>query len=364
VTPSVRRRYVDWARGLAVLIMIEAHGLDSWTRMSERASRGYRNADILGGFAAPLFLWLAGVALALSASRTAERTGQRSAAVDAVCRRGLEIVILAYLFRLQAIIVSPGNPLINLFRVDILNVMGPAIAAAAIVWGASRAPARQALLFGLSATAVALGTPLIRTAHWVAAMPVAVQWYLRPAGEYTTFTLFPWAGFVFAGAAIGVLLAPARTRDDEARMHRWLGGAGLTMMIVGAWCATRPALLGPSSFWTSSASYFLVRVGGMMAVLAGLFALSAMVPTTIRWLAPLERFGRHSLFVYWIHVELVYGYATWFLHHRLPLWGTFAALALFTFAMYGAVVGADRGREMWRSRTGRRLAPAVQTTAL
>jgi hypothetical protein len=48
--------------------------------------------------------------------------------------------------------------------------------------------------------------------------------------------------------------------------------------------------------------------------------------------------------VYWIHVELVYGYATWPIHGRLPLWGVAVAYAVFTALMYGAVVIFDRLR--------------------
>ena len=59
-------------------------------------------------------------------------------------------------------------------------------------------------------------------------------------------------------------------------------------------------------------------------------------------LTALERFGRRSLFVYWIHVELVYGYATWPIHGRLPLWGVGLAYVAFTALMYGAVVVFDR----------------------
>ena len=58
---SVRHGYVDCARGLAVLIMIEAHTMDSWTRAVDRQGAAYRYAMILGGFAAPLFLFLAGL---------------------------------------------------------------------------------------------------------------------------------------------------------------------------------------------------------------------------------------------------------------------------------------------------------------
>src|SRR5207237_310490 len=54
--------------------------------------------------------------------------------------------------------------------------------------------------------------------------------------------------------------------------------------------------------------------------------------------ALLARLGRHSLFVYWIHVELVYGYASWLWRGRLPLWGTLAAYAAFSMLVYAAVV--------------------------
>src|SRR5882672_7811509 len=113
-----RRTYIDWARGVAVLLMIEAHTSDAWTRAAAKHTVAFRDAIILGGFAAPLFLFLAGLALVLSATRTAERTGHRGDAVEVICRRGLEIFILAFLFRVQALIVSPGGPLVSLFRVD------------------------------------------------------------------------------------------------------------------------------------------------------------------------------------------------------------------------------------------------------
>src|SRR6266852_3969143 len=131
---SHRRAYIDWARGLAVLLMIEAHTVGAWTKASARQGPAYRDAIILGGFAAPLFLWLAGVALVLSATAAVRRGASRNEAAQTVCRRGLELFILAFLFRLQAFIVSPGSHPVALFRVDILYIMGPAIVAAGLVW--------------------------------------------------------------------------------------------------------------------------------------------------------------------------------------------------------------------------------------
>src|SRR5262245_47850375 len=126
---GTRRLYIDWARGLAVLIMLQAHTFDAWTRPADRATPIYRQFMILGGFAAPLFLWLAGLVAVLAAEAGLRRTGNRSSAAEDVCKRGLQIFILAFLFRLQAFVVSPGNSLLSIFRVDILNVMGPSIVA-------------------------------------------------------------------------------------------------------------------------------------------------------------------------------------------------------------------------------------------
>ena len=122
--------------------MIEAHTLDAWTRSSSRTGRPFGYAAILGGFAAPLFLWLAGIGVALSAGSLSRRGERRGVVVETVARRGLEIFVLAFLFRLQAFIVSPGSYAVTLFRVDILNIMGPAIVASGIVWGLA-APARR-----------------------------------------------------------------------------------------------------------------------------------------------------------------------------------------------------------------------------
>ena len=53
-----RRSYLDWLRGIAVLIMVEAHTFNSWTAPSERGDL-YRLLMVVGGFCAPAFLFLA-----------------------------------------------------------------------------------------------------------------------------------------------------------------------------------------------------------------------------------------------------------------------------------------------------------------
>jgi uncharacterized membrane protein len=192
--------------------------------------------------------------------------------------------------------------------------------------------------------------PVVRTSASIDALPTWLQWYVRPAGEHTTFTAFPWVGFVFAGAACGVALASASEERAETRLHFWLALLGIALLVLGLYTATLPSIYRESSFWTSSPTYFAVRVGILLTAFSTLYILSHLVARKGLTFRPLERLGRRSLFVYWIHVELVYGYATWAIHKRLPFWGTTVAYVAFTAIMYAAVVARDRVVDAWRSR--------------
>ena len=139
-----RRPYIDWLRGIAVLIMIEAHTLDSWTLVADRQSPWYRNAIIVAGFGAPLFLFLAGVASMLAAgARTRKGLTTREIALAAL-RRGAWIFLLAFLFRLQSLVLGGGQFPQSLLKVDILNVMGVSMMAGD--WPCARANRDRSLV--------------------------------------------------------------------------------------------------------------------------------------------------------------------------------------------------------------------------
>jgi uncharacterized membrane protein len=336
-----RRGYLDWLRGLAVLIMIEAHVLDAWTRLADRQSVYYGWAMIVGGFGAPLFLFLAGVAVSMSAGSKLRRTGDPSAAARAVTRRGLEIYGLALLFRLQAFVISWGSAR-SLLKVDILNVMGPSIMAAAGLWGAARSPRSRAIAFAAAALGIALLTPPIRATWIFDFLPDWIEGYIRPRPGFTTFAFFPWSGFVFAGALIGVLLDQCRTPETERRVNARLAGAGVLLAAAAYGISFLPSPFARSEFWTSSPSFFLLRTGVMIAVLGFAFALRSRASVTT--FDPLEQLGRTSLFIYWIHVEMIYGLIAKPLHksltfpHALWAWGFFCVWMLICSLLKERVV--------------------------
>ncbi len=334
---SQRRGYLDWLRGVAVLIMIEAHVLDSWTRVSDRQGRGFFYAMILGGFGAPLFLFLAGVTVPLSASAKLRRTGNVRSASLAVVRRGLEIFGLAFLFRLQAWILGWG-PVRSLLKIDILNIMGPSIAAAGAMWGFVNSTRARIVLFVIAAATVGFLTPIVRGLPLVLALPDAIRGYIRPVSGLSNFVIFPWAAFVFAGAILGVVLDAVHTSDQEQRANIGFLVAGATLTALAYWCSFLPSWYEQSNFWTTSPAFFFLRVGVMTTTVGFAYLWESHARMAGHW-SPLQQLGRTSLFIYWIHVEMVYGLISRPWHKGLSLTQAWFAWALFsTFMLMCSVV--------------------------
>jgi uncharacterized membrane protein len=314
-----------------VLIMIEAHTVDSWTQRSVHATKAFAWAQVVGGFGAPIFLFLAGIALALAAGSRLRKGAEPAEVAARARRRGWQILGLAFLFRLQSYIISGGGAFPRtLLKVDILNIMGPAMLLAAIVWQFGRTARGRIVLAGAATCALAMLTPLVRESTMVGLLPDPLEWYLRPSPGRTTFTIFPWAGFLVAGTAIGVWLDRVRDADAERRATLLLGALGVVIAAAGYASSFLPPIYRDTNFWTSSPTFFFVRLGLLMALLPLAYA---WMRAWAGW-SPVEEFGLASLFVYWIHVEMVYGTPTAALHGRFTLWQWPIAYVLFSVFLF------------------------------
>jgi uncharacterized membrane protein len=350
--PTTRRGYLDWARGLAVLIMIQAHLLDSWTRLDERGSWPFEWAMLVAGLGAPMFLFLAGASVALSASSKLRRTGDTRAAARAVIERGGWIFFLAFVFRVQAWILGWGPPR-TLLKVDILNIMGPSIAASAALWGALGSTRARCVGWGLAAVGIALLTPIVRATPILDGLPDPLEAYLRPIPGLSNFLLFPWAGFLFAGAIVGALLDETRTSRAESRLMAWLFAGG-SVLAVGAYGASfLPTPYAHSEFWSSSPAYFLLRTGILVVLIPATYAWDTIVVRG-SW-SPIQQLGRTSLFIYWIHVEMVYGLISLGIHKSLTFQQASLAYVAFAGFMLLCSLAKDRAvRRFTAQRAGLR----------
>jgi uncharacterized membrane protein len=318
--------------------MVQAHLFDAWVRALDRSERPYRWAIAVGGFSAPLFLFLAGVTMAL-AMGSRQRGGLTAAEAAAVARRrAWQIVGLAFLFRLQSFVISGGPFPETLMKVDILNVMGPAMLAAALLWGmASRDIWRGAALLH-AALLVVLVTPLVGGAAFVAALPYPIQGYFKAVAGSGAFTLFPWVAFLLLGVGAGLWLDRARSHGAERRAMVTMALTGPLVALAGYLSTHLPAVYPGTTFWTGSPTFFFVRLGVLITAIPVAYLWNAV----FRGWSPLREFGVASLFVYWIHVEMVYGVASIWLHRSLTFEQAVLSYVAFSLFLFGLIKLKDR----------------------
>ena len=341
----MRRLYIDWLRGVAVVLMIMWHAIDAWTLAASRDTLAFAVIVFLAGWVAPLFLFLAGVAIPLAGEARVARGASRRAAGWALQKRGWQVFLVAHLFRVQSFLLNPNGQWATILKPDILNILGLGLVLCAFLWSRARGLLSLARLVLLPAAAVVIVlTPWSRLWWWPTLLHPRLEAYIRPVGNQGQFTLFPTIAYVMAGTFLGAIVAASDPRDRQ--VHARMALAGAVVLAAGL-------LLGPATVrwatWADSLSLFLIRTGTMIALIP-FAALVAGHLSSSRW-HPLVVFGQTSLFVYWVHVELVYGVFSYPLKRALPLGQAFAAYLLFTAALIGLA-------SWWRRRPAGPLVPA------
>lgn len=320
--------------------MIMTHVTDSWTSPLSKQTQAYYTLLFIGGLASTSFLFLAGVATAMSAAAKGRRAGALRSGAAIARRRGWEIFALGLVFRVQCQLLGFA-PLLNIFKVDMLNTMGLAIVAASYVWQWSADRRKRLLALAVATASITLLTPFIRGVGWLAPLPDPIEAYLRPAGPYAAFPLFPWAGFVFAGAIVGDLADATKTNPQRIAILQASIAVTAAAGIWLAWSASfRPALFPTASFWHDSPTFFFIRLGMVASGVPLAWVVERLFPAGV--VHPLITLGRSSLFVYWIHIEMVYGVLVEPLKGALPLWATVTATALMSVLLYALVLLKNR----------------------
>jgi uncharacterized membrane protein len=316
-TPSSRLLYIDWMRGLACLLMFQTHCYDSWLASDARKSTFFMWSQLGGTLPAPLFLFLAGISFALVADKWLQKGASPARVARTTIRRGAEIFGLGILFRVQEFLIALGwAPWSDLFRVDVLNIIGVSMMLMGLLCWLVLASSRPGnrMLLSMSAIgvalAIALATPLLWTSWRPRWLPWPLESYINGVHNLDQpqpwlFPLFPWAAFAFIGLATGFVLMRMRRRDAASFLV--IGAGGIGLMYLARWVDHHSWQLYPVyDFWHTSPNFFLIRVGLLFAILSG--AYFWFRSGAAQWgFSPLAQLGKTSLLVYWVHIEFVYG---------------------------------------------------------
>jgi len=338
-------------RGLAVVIMIQCHVFNSFAAQSVREGGPYVLSQFIGGMAAPLFMFMAGMTLAFQMDSQDRKQRAPLQRWFAALRRAGYVWGIAYLFRLTNCLASiPRVDWHEFTKVDILNCMGLSMAvfsAAAALDGRVRAR-----WVTLGALAVAAASPLIANIEW-GNTPALIQEYLAPGHGRGRFAFFPNAAYIGFGLAAGTIVRHTVAERVE-RLMQWSVLAGLVLVIGAQYFSNIPySVYTKSNFWTDSPTLILIRTGIALLILAGCYLWTEYVAAAgWSWMQVL---GKNSLMVYWVHVMLVYGNIVRPLKQNLGIGQT----ALATAAVSALMVALSeawlrrklRQAERWRMET-------------
>lgn len=346
-TGRFRLLHIDWARGLAVVLMIQTHAIDAWLAPQYRPGVFFGRSQLLGGFPAPAFLFLAGLAMGLGYGRLDKELPDGLPKLWPSVKRGLYVLGLAFLFRLQEFVQwTEWDQWIKIFKVDILNIIGISLIVLGLLFWTVRSNRLRFVLLLTGAFALATLTPLVQGSQAVQGLPWLLGEYLGRRFDYGYFPVFPWLSFALAGAAAGLLIV--RYKQDRVKniILNLLLAVLAWALIIGAnlWAKNMPHGAG-WNFWRNSPEYVFIRIGIQALVLSGSFMLCLLFKA--QSFSFMRLLGRHSLLVYWVHITLVYGRALYFLKLKLDPWQSVAGVIVLTGLMVGLAWLMENWHELW-----------------
>ena len=297
-TASQSRRviFIDLARALAVVLMVSGHTSSALLADRYRIGPWFDVWTFQRGLTSALFLLLAGFAFSVATARHWSSHVRLSAAVLRRVRRFALFVVLGYglhfpvphFSELATITESQWRAFMT---VDVLQLIGVSLIGLQLLVLLSRTWRVFIVAAFAVAGAIIGASPAVWHTEWTTAAPLPVAAYLSPSTG-SLFPVFPWAAYVFVGAATGQLYA----RWGVARLVsfvRWgMFVPGVALIALGL------------TVWSGIPGDVALRTGACFLILA----LIAIVSRQVRQLPHV--FGavaQESLVVYFVHLCIVYG---------------------------------------------------------
>ena|SRR5579859_2768227 len=369
---SGRLAYIDWLRGLACVLMFQAHSYSSWLSADARKSEFYRWSQAAATVPAPLFIFLAGVSSAMVTLRLRKKGLARNAVARSTVTRGAEIFALGLLFRGQEYLLGyPNSPWTDLLRVDVLNILGLSMMLMGVLcWltdtrdpadnqRAAISTARVILASLLISAGIAVATPWLWTTRRPRWLPWPLESYVNGVHVFHhpqtwLFPIFPWVAFAFVGLPLGCLLFSDFARKREPWFFVAVGGAGALACALSQWLDSSRVHLYPPAiydYWHSSPQFFLMRCGVLLLLVFLAYAWCRW-GLALKGFSPLVQLGNTSLLVYWVHIEFVYGRFSILPKGRCTIPQATGGFLVIFAAMLALSV--------WRTRWKKRPAKALQ----
>ncbi|MFN6135270.1 MAG: heparan-alpha-glucosaminide N-acetyltransferase domain-containing protein [Bacteroidota bacterium] len=307
---------LDLARFVAMLLMIQGHVLDALVMPSviDVTQPPWNIWSWIRGLTAPVFLTVSGAVHVFAAKRNAEGRILDST-LERRMRWAVTILVIGYL------LVFPGKRVIDLpyvtsegwhtfFAVNILQLVGAAMSVFVAVMQSTRSVADMGRRAALAAALILACSPLAHLDVVHAMLPIWLQPYLT--SQYgSLFPFFPFATYLFLGVVIGARLHALPSEERDARLVQMGVRFGIPLAILGYGLLYGLVAMGVSQKSIDNADSVLLvaaRFGAVLVIFAGAVKLLRL---TWRLRSSYILFGSKSLYIYVIHVVLLFGTPWW-----------------------------------------------------
>jgi uncharacterized membrane protein len=300
--------FIDVMRGIAVLWMIETHILNALIRSELRHGSLFGLLNISNGFVAVSFIFCAGCGFWLAAMRKGDEYKRFEPSLWVYLRRLGLIILLGYwlhipVLSLRKFLGMDYNLQLIFFQSDVLHAIVISSLASLLLLLIVRKQNILPYIFLALALIVGYFTAAVKTSNPLSYMPLPIATYF--AGKpVSMFPLFPWAAYFFAGAGLTHFFMKTQNKTKLALI---LGSICFIIMFVSftthEWTNY---YWGLKTWWEGAPTHTIFRLSGTIGVFCTLFLLERYYKG--RQIGEILRMcGQESLFIYVLHLMMVYG---------------------------------------------------------
>ncbi|HNX25388.1 MAG TPA: heparan-alpha-glucosaminide N-acetyltransferase domain-containing protein [Spirochaetota bacterium] len=306
---KTRLNFVDLMRGLAMIVMIEVHVVNSLMNPALRNETWFYFVNFINGMVAPSFVFISGFAFMLgSRSKLAEFRTFKYAFWKQLGRIML-IWFLGYMLHIpffskyKCINIATTDHWMNFLGVDVLQCIAIGLLLIFILRLAIKSDKvfiAAVILLGLGAV---IPAAKIYTIDFQQHLPLFMAMYITPI-YYTNFPVFPWFGFMAAGILTAWFFMKSREKGSEHLFIKRLLISGTLLAVTAIPLMfylmipdVRPNIL-----------FFAGRLGVVFIILTGCYYYCAWRDE----LSPIILYpSRESLAVYFMHLQFLHREVWW-----------------------------------------------------
>jgi uncharacterized protein (DUF486 family) len=292
--------------------MVQGHTIDAFLSNNYRTMNSpvFATWFFMRGVTAPIFLFSAG-AVFTYLFRLHDTAFESNPRVTKGIKRFALLLFLGYLLRFPAPTLidfsSVSAAAWQTFQsIDVLQLIGTGLLfIITLFYLIEKFKWNDYWVFGSIAMICMFIFPLTEMVPWSKYFPVYLASYFFK-GTGSQFPIFPWIGFLLAGAFLGTYLAKNPMVFKTSRFSRNLFFAGVLFVIISLIGHIIGSIWFPYYYWDTSPNLMLLRLGFVLILNSVVSIICLRIDSIPRIIILI---GRNTLLIYVVHLVILYGSA-------------------------------------------------------